>query len=140
MEKPILNDSQIIPVQEVLENALGKSYTAYDELIKTISGSVFSLTPEWRYYKDGGAWLCKVQYKQKTVFWLSVWEKYFKTTFYFTEKNCGGIADLAIDENIKDSFLRNKPIGKLLPLTLSIDQKDQLQDLLKLIEYKKKLK
>ncbi|PKP08994.1 MAG: hypothetical protein CVU09_13085 [Bacteroidetes bacterium HGW-Bacteroidetes-4] len=37
---------------------------------------------QWRYYNDGKAWLCKVSYKKKTVFWLSVWEAYFKVAFY----------------------------------------------------------
>jgi hypothetical protein len=140
MEGQVLKDPNTIPVKEVLENALGNSFIAYDELTNTIISNEFDLVPEWRFYKDGCTWLCKVQNKKKTVFWLSVWDKYFKTTFYFTEKNCGGIADLAIDEKIKDNFLKNKPIGKLLPLTMSIESQDQLPDLLKLIEYKKKLK
>jgi hypothetical protein len=140
MDGQILKDPQVLPVEEVLGNALGSSFTTFNELINTITKSEFGLIPEWRYYKDGGAWLCKVQFKKKTIFWLSVWDGYFKTTFYFTEKNCGGLADLNIDEKILKDFAANKPIGKLLPLTLCIEQQEQLADLLKLAAYKKKLK
>ena len=51
---------------------------------------------EWRYYNDGKAWLCKVVNKKKTVFWLSIWEHYFKTSFYFTEKHLESIDALNI--------------------------------------------
>jgi hypothetical protein len=85
METMVLKQPSISPTKKVLENALGKSYAAYEELVNTITGD--GLTSQWKYYNDGKAWLCKVQYKNKTVFWLSVWDRYFKMGFYFTEKN-----------------------------------------------------
>jgi hypothetical protein len=123
-----------------LENALEKTYEVYEELMDAITGKEYELTPQWHYYNDGKAWLCKVQYKKKTVFWLSVWDKYFKMGFYFTEKSCKGIFELDIDENIKKEFKKHKPVGKLLPLVLNITKKAQLKDALTIIEYKKSLK
>jgi hypothetical protein len=140
MDAPLLNDPAISPTKKVLETVLGKSYPAYEELINTIETEKYALTPLWNYYNDGKAWLCKVQFKKKTVFWLSVWDKYFKMGFYFTEKNCKGIFEMDINENIKKEFKENKPIGKLFPLGLSIHKKAQLKDALKIIEYKKNLK
>lgn len=140
METPVLKDPAISPSNKVLETTLGKSYAAYEELMNIVEGDVFELTPNWNYYNDGKAWLCKVQFKKKTVFWLSVWNQYFKLGFYFTEKNGKGIFDLDIDEVIKKEFKEHKPVGKLLPLVLSITKKAQLKDALKIIEYKKNLK
>ncbi|MBN2487155.1 MAG: DUF3788 family protein [Bacteroidales bacterium] len=140
MEKPLLNDPLICPSDDVLENALGKSFESYKILMETISNAKFGLVPEWRYYKDGGAWLCKVQYKKKTVFWLSVWDSYFKTTFYFTEKTSTGIASLDIEDSVLSDFAANKPIGKLLPLTLTIQKNEHLENLFKLADYKRELK
>lgn len=140
METMVLKEPGISPTKKVLENALGKTYQVYEELMDTISGKAYGLIPQWHYYNDGKAWLCKVQYKKKTVFWLSVWDKYFKMGFYFTEKNSKGIFDLDIDENIKKEFQKNKPIGKLFPLTLSIDKKSQLKDAVKIVEYKNSLR
>jgi len=140
MEKPILNDPQILPDKEVLKNTLGGSYFAYEELMKIISSSEFGIETEWNYYKDGNSWLCKAIFKKKTVFWLSVWDKYFKTGFYFTEKTCAGIENLKIDEKIKEDFGNNKSVGKLMPLSMCIFNKEQLPDLLEIIAYKKSLK
>jgi hypothetical protein len=139
MEIQLLKDQNIFPAKEVLESALGNSYSAFEELTQLITDAKYGLAIEWRYYKDGKAWLCKVCYKKKTILWLSVWNKYFKTTFYFTEKNCTGIAELSIEEKLKESFRQSKSIGKLIPLTISIKKKDQINDVLKIVEYKKQI-
>lgn len=140
MEGPLLKDPAIRPTAKVLENVLGKSYTTYKELITAVENEKTGLMPVWNYYRDGKAWLCKVQYKKKTVFWLSIWDRYFKIAFYFTEKNCKGVYDLDIDENIKKDFKEHKPFGNMLPLAMIITKKTQLKDALKIIEYKKNLK
>jgi len=140
MEKPLLGDNQTYPTKSVLEKALGDSYPVYEELIKIITGADYGLVPEWNYYKDGKAWLCKVCLKNKTIFWLSVWDKYFKTGFYFTAKNSPGILELDIDTKIKEDFNDHKPVGKLCPLVIDVNRKEQIRDVLKVIEYKKKLK
>jgi hypothetical protein len=139
METMVLTQPSISPTRKVLENALGKSFAAYEELMSTISGK-YDLVPAWRYYNDGKAWLCKVQYKKKTVFWLSVWNKYFKITFYFTARNIEAINKLDIDDSIKNDFTGNKAVGRLLPLSLTITKKEQLKDAFKIIECKKSLK
>lgn len=136
METMLLKDPGVSPTKNVLENALGKSFTVYEDLMDTITDKNYGLLPSWNYYKDGKAWLCKVQHKKKTVFWLSVWDKYFKLSFYFTEKTSKGIKALDIDSSIKNGFKTNKPVGRLLPLVINVNKKVQLKDVLKIIEYK----
>lgn len=140
METTQLRDSQVIPDNNVISQALQGSFTSFEKLMQTITNPNFGIVGEWNYYNDGKAWLFKAQYKKKTVFWLSCWDGFFKTTFYFTEKNCSGLLELEIDENIKKEFVANKPIGKLMPLTINMYSIDLLPDLLKIIEYKMKLK
>jgi len=110
----------------------------YEELLKIVSE--MGLSHEWRYYNDGKAWLCKITHKKKTVAWLSLWGNAFKTGFYFTEKTGAGIESLDINSKIKSSFSTNKPIGKLIPLTLEIDNLTKLNDFRKIAEYKMALK
>ena len=140
METRLLGDKEVFPSKEVLEKALGKSYLAFNELIETISNEKYAIVYEWRYYKDGKSWLCKVSNKKKTVCWISVWNKFFKVGFYFTEKTRLGINELSIDNKIKEDFNQSKNIGKLIPLVINVSRKEQINDVLKIIEYKKKLK
>ncbi len=140
METQLLREQNIPPSEEVLKKVLGKQYAAFAALITTITSSDYGLTYEWNFYKDGRSWLCKVSHKKKTIFWLSIWDGYFKVSFFFTEKHLESIAALDIDEKIKEDFCKEKPIGKLLSMIFDIHKKEQLKDLLKVVEFKKALK
>jgi hypothetical protein len=140
METILLRDQQIPPTAEVLSESLGPVYSVYEAMLEAVTSADFDLVVEWNYYKDGKAWLCKVSFKKKTIFWLSVWEKHFKVSFYFTEKTKGEIETLDISDQIKKDFGQSKSIGKLIPLTLMIESEEQLPDLLKIIACKKGLK
>jgi len=136
----LLREKEKEPTNEVLENVLGKElFNIYQELIK-IFADEFSLEPQWQFYKDGNAWLCKVVYKKKTILWLSIWENCIKTGFYFTEKTGIGVLELDIDNKIKEVFEVAKPIGKLIPLIIDINQQKQIKDLKEVVKYKKGLK
>ena len=136
METQLLRDPQIYPEKEVLMSVLGNSFAACEELMAILSSENYSFDFQWNYYKDGKAWLCKVCYKKKTVFWLSVWDKYFKTGFFFTEKHVAGILALNIDEQTKETFNNGKHIGKLIPLIVNVERKELIKDVLTIIDYK----
>ena len=138
-EIPQLREEYILPTNEVIAKVLGESNAAYEVFTSKLTNDL-GLNLEWIYYKDQGSWLCKVLHKKKNLFWISVWDNFFRTTFFFTERHLEGFATLDISENIKDDLCASKPIGKLIPLMLSITQKEQIADLLKIIEFKKSLK
>ena len=140
MERQMLRDPMIPPSEQLLKEILGDSYGAYYELIRRYEEPDYNLQPQWRYYNDGKAWLCKVVYKNKTVFWLSIWEGFFKTSFFFRERDCSGILVLEIDKSYKQQLESSQTFGKLHPVVLVIKHPDQLEDLAKLIRYKKGLK
>ena len=140
METLLLKEPENFPSEDVLKRALGSVYDVWTEMEKQVTQGEFALTFNWNYYRDGKAWFCKVCHKKKTVFWLSVWEGFFKTAFYFTEKHLEGIAELDISEQIKEDFCRMKPVGKLLPMVICINKQEQLADLLKIVRFKKEAK
>lgn len=140
METQRLRDPDTFPDKEILLQALGASFPAYEKLLATVSSPSFGLLAEWRYYRDGGAWLCKVTHRKKTIFWLSVWKEFFKTTFYFTERTRQGILSLDIEARLKEELMRDNFIGKLIPLTFNIRSVRQVEDILKVATYKKSLK
>ena len=137
----LLRDPEIFPSGEVLNNVLGNTvYSVLETFLEKITGEEYALAPEWRFYNDGKAWFCKVIHKKKTILWLSVWDGYFKTSFFFTEKHIEGIAALSISETIKDEFAKAKPSGRLIPLIVNVNSEEQIGDLLTIVCFKKSLK
>lgn len=140
METPVLTDKDIYPTDKVLESATGKVFPVLQNFFSSITAENYLLEPEWKYYNDGKCWLCKISFKKKTVLWLSVWDGYFKTGFYFTDKSKAGIFELPVDEKIKEDFKNSAHIGKLIPLVIEVTKQKQLRDVLSIIAYKKKVK
>lgn len=136
----LLRDADIFPSDKILEDALGEGFNVLVSFLESITNNEYALTLEWRYYNDGKAWLGKAVYKKKTIFWLSVWEGFFKTSFFFTEKHLEAIAKLDISETIKDEFAKAKTIGKLIPMIFDVNKANQLGDLLTVVWFKKSLK
>jgi hypothetical protein len=131
----LLRDASIFPSHAVLAEALGAAYAVYMDFMNRLQG--INIETEWRYYNDGKAWLGKNTHKKKTVFWLSVWDGFFKVSMFFTEKTSAGIAELLVDKEYK-TF---EPLwAKLKPLVISVKAGTGLDDLFKVIEYKKNLK
>jgi hypothetical protein len=136
MDKPLLNNKDEFPSEEVLKKILGKTFKYYQKL-ETILTNELSLTYEWRYYNDSKAWLCKVAHKKKTIFWLSAWDGFFKTSFFFLERHLEGIMKLEISAN---NFILEKEWGKMIPFIFEIKNEKIIKDLLKMVEYKKSSK
>ncbi|MBK1878772.1 DUF3788 family protein [Pelagicoccus mobilis] len=132
----LLIDPDVEPTSTVLEETLGPRFKVYQELVSTLESEEYGVLPEWRYYKDGGAWLCKMARKKKTVFWLSAWKTHLTCGFYFTAKTGEGVGDLKIERSIIEAFESAKPIGKLLPLAVDLKWSKQLADLYQIVRYK----
>jgi hypothetical protein len=140
MERPLLNDKDRYPDDDVLAAHLGKAKPAWDTFAADVAAGFGQGALEWRYYNDGKAWLCKVVHKKKTVCWVSVWDKLFKTTFYFTAKSDADIAALPISVELKEGYRAHPSIGKLKPLTVQVKTKKALEPVSVLLKYKSGLK
>lgn len=139
--KMLLRNPDVFPSDKVLNRVLGDNlYNVLESFLGTITSEEYGLSIEWRFYNDGKTWLGKVTHKKKTIFWLSVWEGFFKVSFYFTEKHREAIAALDISEAIRQEFALAKPAGKLIPLLIDVDNSNQLQDIWTIVRLKKRLK
>jgi hypothetical protein len=66
-----------------------------------------------------------------------VWDGFFKTSFFFLERHLEGILALELDEN---NYIMEKEWGKMIPFIFNINDKKQIQDVLKMVKYKKTMK
>ena len=132
----LLTSPDLDLTSDTLKSELGRKFSIYETLTEKLSKPPYDISPEWRFYKDGGAWLCKMTRKKKTVFWISAWKPFLKCGFYFTQKSGDGISDLSIEPSLKSAYANAAPIGKLYPLTIDLKAKKQLDDLYTVASYK----
>ncbi len=118
MEQPVLTDKDQFPTEQIIYSHIGKSKALWLLLFEAIHRDHPDFAEQWRYYQDGKSWLLKVSRKSKTIFWLSIVEGSFRTTFYFTEKAEQAIADSSLSAELKNQYKSGKRYGKLCGLTI----------------------
>ena len=129
-----LRDESVFPDEKVLKNILGNSFEAYSELLQLFNEN--ELIPEWRYYKDGKAWLCKVQKKKKTIVWMSAWKDFMQATIYIPVRLIDKVYALPIGKDTIDIIQKTKNVGKSKPCIFEIRTSKILKDFNVVMQYK----
>ncbi len=142
----LLRNPDIQPTADVIENALGTANTAFRSFTDALDSHSIQL--EWRYYTDGKAWLAKGLYrwtgvrggkKEATVFWLSVWDGFFRVTVYLPEEHRADISNLQVDETVKTMAKNVKQMGKMktFPLVFNLSSDELYESVFAVVDFKK---
>lgn len=129
-----LKDPTIYPDSIVLKRLLGESYVVYEAFQRLYRS--MDMEYEWRYYKDGKAWLCKVQKKKKTIVWMSAWKDYMQATVYIPDKHVAELKGLELKEDVKARILAVKRVGKSVPCMFELRTMDVLDEIEKVMMLK----
>jgi hypothetical protein len=140
MEQPVLTDKSQFPTEEVIYSHIGKSKALWLLLFGYIHQDHPDFTEQWRYYLDGKSWLLKVTRKAKTIFWLSIVEGSFRTTFYFTDKAEQAISKSSLSDELKKQFRGGKRYNRIRGLTIVYKYKRDVEYARQLIEIKLAIK
>jgi hypothetical protein len=129
-----LSDETTYPDPKVLRTVLQDSYDAYGALLTLFEKN--GMEYEWRFYKDGKAWLCKVQKEKKTVVWMSAWKGYMQASIYFPNRYIDDVLSLDLNEAIKEKIRSTKDTGKSRPCIFEIRDRSILEDFEKVMQFK----
>ena len=143
-----LRERDVIPTSEVLERVLDDSYIAYETLQDALPS--LEMEQDWQWYTPHKVWCAKGQYfwtsprglrKEKTLYWLHVFEGHFKVAVWFKEKNRDVVMNANVSEETKEIIRNAKPEmgGCTFPALFDVTTKEPLADIYKLIELKKKI-
>ena len=148
--RQMLRDPGIQPTNDVIAMALGEANDAYLKFISLLAGMDIRL--EWRYYTDGKAWLGKGLYRwtgarggqrETTVFWLSLWQGFFKVTIYVPEASRADILSLPLDDEVKRMAAERERMGNrltYLPLVFDLRSDEHFPSVFALADFKKSLR
>ena len=140
MDTPILSDKSQFPTDEVIFSHIGTAKALWLSLFQYLDQGHPDFTREWRYYNDGKSWLMKVQHRKKTVFWLSILEGSFRTTFYIREKVGKTVEESALPKELKEQFRDGRSYGKTRGITVVYEKKGDVECAKELIELKLRIK
>jgi hypothetical protein len=140
MEPPVLTNKDIPPTDDIIYEHIGAAKRHWLALFEFLHSTHPDIAGQWRYYNDGKSWLFKATRKTKTIFWLSVIEGTFRTTFYLTDKAKRAIQDSKLSDPLKEQFAAGKKYGKIKGITIIYKNKRDVEDAKALIALKLSLK
>jgi len=138
-EKMVLSDKKIIPDDEYIFSILGEKKVLWQAILKE-SLEKYEATGTWNYYNDGKQWLFKMVRKKKTIFWSGIHTDTFRVTFYFPDR-AEALIDLSeLPADVKEGFKTAKKYGAIRPVTITVNEHPDVENVLVLMEIKSKIK
>lgn len=139
-EKMVLSDKSVVPTDEYIFSFIGEKKVHWKRIMDYLSENYKVASGNWNYYNDGKQWLFKMVHKKKTIFWASILTGTFRVTFYLGNKADNIIEGSDLPQNIKEEFRTAKRYGLIKPLTFIINADSDLDNVLKMIDLKTKIK
>ena len=136
----VLSDKQIIPTDEYIFSILGEKRILWQTIMKYAFENYKEISGSWNYYNDGKQWLFKMVQKKRTIFWAGILKDTFRITFYFGDKAESLIDNSDLPQNIKDGFKTSKKYGAIRAISIKVFGSSDIDNVLKLIEIKHKIK
>lgn len=146
--KQCLLNPEVAVTRTLISHCLKDADKVYEQFLDKLLTYGVSLM-DWRYYNDGKAYLSKGEYhwttsrgneKAKPLFWLSIWEGFFKVSFYFPTKIQEELLTLKLQEETK-SLIRNAPVnGKtktFISVVFDVKTMAQLDDIYAVMQFKR---
>ena len=139
-ENLILTDKQIYPTDELIFSIIGDKKIFWQTIMNHMSNNYRESLGQWNFYNDGKRWLFKMVYKKKTIFWAGIITDTFRITFYLGNKAEAIIENSDLPQGIKEEFKTAKKYGLIRPVTFIVNDQTAVDNVLKMISIKSKIK
>ena len=139
-ENILLTDKEIYPTDEYIFSIIGEKKVFWQQIMDYMTNNYKDASGGWNFYNDGKRWLFKMTSKKKTIFWAAILNESFRITFYLGNKAEVLIETSDLSQNIKEEFRTAKRYGLIRPVTFNVSGKEDVDNVLKMIALKSKLK
>jgi len=140
LSDPRFTDPSVKPDDEIIALIVGKKIDLWKAVLSHAENNYKDVSGRWNYYKDGKQWLFKFVQKKKTLFWAVVFEESFRITFYFGDKAESIVFESDIPEEMKDGFRNAKRFGSIRPVSVVLSEQTDVENVIKLIGIKIRIK
>ncbi len=129
-----------MPDDELIFSIIGEKKHFWLAIIGYTNENYSDISYGWNYYNDGKQWLFKLVQKKKTLFWAAMLSDTFRITFYFGNKAEPFIEESDLPALIKSGFKSAKRYGLIRPISFAVYDQSDVDNVLKLIGIKHKIK
>lgn len=140
MEPIALTDPAITPDNDLVFSMIGDKSRYWQQIMEHLYGHHKNISEVWRFYNDGKSWLFRTLQKKNTIFWVAVLKETFRVGFYFGDKAEPMLIQSDLPDSIKHEFMNAKRYNTIRPISVTISDSSDVDNVIKLIELKLKIK
>jgi len=124
------------PTEARIKEILKDKYMIMEAIRKFIQESIGETTEEWKYYGVKNGWVLKTFLKKRNLFFIGIYDGYFRIAFVFGEKAVQSVLESDISEELKKTLTEARKYAEGRGLWLEIYDSKHLEDIQKLIKIK----
>lgn len=136
MADSIFEDKNKEPTDEMLKDALGKTYQFWKEFKKHLGEEYGELAEDWKFYGQKYGWQLKILKGKRNLFFFIPVENYFKLTFVFGDKAVEKVQKSDLSANIKTTLKNAKKYMEGRGILIEIKTAEDMKIAKKLVEIK----
>ena len=132
----IFKEKEITPTDMKVEESLNLNFL-YLKIIRQFILDTFGKTlEEWKFYGVKTGWLLKTFFKKRNLFFISIYDGYFKISFTLGEKVVNNILIADISQELKDELANSKKYAEGRVLTIKVNSSQHIEGIKKIIGFK----
>jgi hypothetical protein len=139
-ENILFSDKNIKPTDELIFSIIGDKKILWQSIMNHMANNYKDSLGQWNFYNDGKRWLFKMIQKKKTLFWAGILTDTFRITFYLGNKAESIIENSDLPQSIKEEFRTAKRYGLIRPVSFIVYDNTDVDNVLKMIAIKNKIK
>lgn len=136
MEEKAFYEKNVKPDEVLIREKLNQAYPALLELRKTVENVVGETVEEWKFYGPKNGWGLKTFLKKRNLFFLGIYEGFFRITFVFGERAVSKILESDIRESLKKELSEARKYAEGRGLSITMKDNSYIEDIRKLVQLK----
>ncbi len=136
MSENVFISKETMPDEEMVREKLGANYAHFENLSQFIGDEFGVTTREWKFYGKKLGWTLKTFLKKRNLFFISIYDGYFRIGFVFGEKAVKNVLDSGIDPSLKRELEEARKYAEGRGIAIRVDNADCLKDVKELVRIK----
>jgi hypothetical protein len=138
MSENQFKEKNLVPDEQSIRETLKSNYIHLEAIRSYIAGSIGETKEEWKYYGAKYGWNLKNFYKKRNLYFIGMYDGYFKISFVFGERAFNAIMGSEISADLKTELSKARKYAEGRGLSIDVHDDTNLNDIKKLLQIKVK--
>ena len=125
-----------VPDEKRIKNTLKSNFSNLEAIRTYIADTIGETKEEWKYYGAKYGWNLKKFYKKRNLFFIGMYDGYFRISFVFGDKAYNAIMESDISEELKTELSQARKYAEGRGLSIEVHDDARLNDIEKLLHVK----